>query len=637
MASWDVSAVGRWLETAGFEDLVSRFENEQIDGEVLHRLTLEELQLLKIPLGRGKKLLDAVTELKAHQRMSQPRSTWSAGDAKRLPPLISPSSDMASACLCQVILLMGPPGTGKSTLGNRLAEKMGGEHFDLGEHLRSEGKSGQPQTMLLNFLGAAVEKGKKRAALGLGPHMAFINGFPRMMDGFEFWEELEKVVKPSLVLVLEAPDDVLKARVIDRARPDDQKSFEERLTFYRRQTDPVITAFHDTGRTRFIDATGSIEFVEASAIFHLQTAVLFACGQPEIYGKVCDEVVDLGLPYQVTCLDVAEVLGDSQVVVDKILSVVRERPGSVILLKGFPRTQEDLKAWRLVEVLMVLDFDSKMDFSGYFTRGFKDAGPATRNTVSQLIRSCQPLHVAVPFAATGLLRNWMDAARYIQWWDPSKFESFQPQYAGYLKDQVAKHKGMPSLYVRPSDSPPLDAWLFWLTHLLHAGSYETYCDKVLHRMVGPLPPPVSSGLTKTLERKKFAAVTGKMLLDSDALASAPLAFVDGLASLHNAGLFPMSDPRALCFGSSEPGSIANELMLLLALYYRRFLIVMGEAGEHSKAGSTAGQCFCSMIHVACTFLNSFVAAIDRSVAIPKGSLLLCVFIWLANETALHLQ
>lgn len=75
MASWDVSAVGRWLETAGFEDLVSRFENEQIDGEVLHRLTLEELQLLKIPLGRGKKLLDAVTELKAHQRMSQPRST----------------------------------------------------------------------------------------------------------------------------------------------------------------------------------------------------------------------------------------------------------------------------------------------------------------------------------------------------------------------------------------------------------------------------------------------------------------------------------------------------------------------------------------------------------------------------------
>ena len=583
MASWDVSAVGRWLEAAGFADLVSQFEKERIDGEVLHGLTFEDLQRLKIPLGQAKKLLSAVSELKANQRKSQPRSTWSAGDAKRLPPLLGMPTDPADCC--QIILLMGPPGSGKSTLGDRLAAKLGGEHFDLGEQIRSEKKeTAQPETLLLNFLWAAMEKGQKKAELGLDPHVALVNGYPRMMDGFAFWEELDKIAKPSLVLVLEAPDDVLQARVIDRARPDDRKRFEERLTFYRRQTDPVITAFHDTGRTRFIDATGTTDFVEASALFHLQTAVVFACGKPEMYRKVCDEVVNLGLPQKVSCLDVGDMVGDSQVVVEKILVAVRQRPGSVILLKGFPRTQEDLKAWRLAEVLLVLDFESGLDLSGHFTRQFKDAGTATQNSVCQLIQSCQPLHVAAPFAATALLRNWMDAARYTQWWDPKKFESFFSEYSSYLKTQVGKHKDAPSLYVRPSDSPPLEVWLSWLTHLLHASSYSNFCDKVLHRTLGPLPPPVSSGLTKSLERKKFTGVSAPKLLDSDALASVPLAFVDGLASIHDSGLFPLSDPRALCFGASQFGSVANELMMLLAAYYRRFLIVMGEAGEHSKAG-----------------------------------------------------
>ena len=169
---WDVTAVSRWLEQAGFEDLAQLFAKEKIDGGVLHGLTLSDLQQLKVPLGQAKKLLEAIAELKAHQRMGQPRSTWSAGDAKRLPPLLSVPTDVEPSSNCQIILLMGPSGSGKSTLGDRLAEILGGEHFDLGVHIRSESKT-SVQSALLNFLFEAMDKGKKK--MGSGPHVAFVN------------------------------------------------------------------------------------------------------------------------------------------------------------------------------------------------------------------------------------------------------------------------------------------------------------------------------------------------------------------------------------------------------------------------------------------------------------------------------
>ena len=603
--TWDVSAVSRWLEQAGFEDLAQQFVNEKIDGGVLHGLTLSDLQQLKVPLGQAKKLLEAISELKAHQRMGQPRSTWSAGDIQRLPPLLSVTTDVEPTSNCQVILLMGPPASGKSTLGDRLAELLGGEHFDLGVHLRSGSKL-SVQSALLNFLFEAMDKGKKKT--GSGPHFAFVNGYPRQIDGFNFWEELDKVVKPSLVLVLEAPDDVLEVRLTERRRADEQP-FEERMAYYRKETDPVITAYHDTGRTRYVDSAHAMDFVVASALFHLQAAVVFACGKPEKYGKVCNTVIETGLPYQVSCLNVDEMSSSesSESVVKTILHAVKAKPGQVVLLKGFPRNAEDLEVWeasRSVEALLVLDFDSNMDFSGYFSRQFKDEGPETVNDVSRLIQSCQPLHVAVPFVATALLRNWMDASRYATWWDTSHFEQYRSIYEAYMKGQVFRMKRAPSLYVRPTDSPPLEAWLMWLTHLLHATSYSNFCDNYLQRTIGPLPPPISAGLTKSLKRRTYPRVSPSSLaLEPDALASAPLAFVDGLASLHKANLHPLSDPRALCLGASMNGGVANRLMKLLGLFYRRFLIIMGEAGEDSKAWDVVCVYVCVYVCVLLCFVG----------------------------------
>lgn len=577
MSDWDVAAVGRWLETSGFADFAPRFIAEEIDGQALLSLTAEDMKLLKMPLGSAKKILENISELKSRQRLSQPRATWSAGDALRLPTLTS-TSDASTKSQCEVILLMGPPASGKSTLGHKMAATLGAEHFDLGEELRGSTDK-QPETLLLNFLMAQMVKGKKKAEQGLGNHMVLINGYPRMTDGFAFWEELDQVVKASLVLVLEAPDDVLRARSKERRRESDGK-FEERLKFYRQRTEPVITAFHDTGRTRFLDATPSMAFVEAAALYHLQASVVFACGNSQ---QICEEVVQLGLPYMVSHLDVNGKTGDSHKLVAEILSTVLTKPGQVVLLTGFPRNEADLQAWKLVDVLLVLDFESKIDFSGYLTRHFSATDREARNTVCKLLRSCQPIHVAAPFVAAALVRNWIDAARYCAWWDQNQFESFQGMYQGYLKAQIEKYSV--SMFMRPLHSPPLEVWMVWLCHMLHGEKYAIHCHEALRRNVSPLPAPLSSSLIRHfyLERGKFTNYTTKLDLDSDALVSAPMAFVDGLASLQDAGLAPLSDPRALFFGVSH-GSVANDLMKLLGLYYQRFLIVMGEAGEDSKAG-----------------------------------------------------
>ena len=403
---------------------------------------------------------------------------------------------------------MGPPGSGKSTLGDRLAARIGAEHVDLGVELRSEAKSssksGSAESMVINLLMTAMEKGREKVAAGKGAHVVLVNGYPRMMDGFAFWGGLGYMPQPSLVLVLEAPDDVLRARVQERDRPDD-KRFNERLAFFRKETQPVCFAYHDLGITRYLDATGGMDFVEASALSHLQPSVVFACGRAELYRTACRELQSLS-PKQFTLVSVDAIPGTAEMLVHQLQVRTRSLPGQLILLEGFPRCAEDLKAWQQSgdDAILTLDFQSEMSFSGCFSRRFENAEEESIQAASKLIRSCQPLYMAVPHAATALLKNWMDAARYTQWWDVSHFQSFQSVYMGYMRDQVSTLRAEQGFYGRPTDSPPLQAWLVWMTHMLYASKFSEFCQKTLKRTIGPLPPPLSSGLTRA-KRKEYTS------------------------------------------------------------------------------------------------------------------------------------
>ncbi|CAE7468798.1 unnamed protein product [Symbiodinium natans] len=384
--------------------------------------------------------------------------------------------------------------------------------------------------------------------------------------------------------------------------PKGYKTFDDRLAYFRTETAKVVNNFHDTGLTRYVDSTGSPALMEGAASQHLRPSLVFACGRPElIEATACAVAKEL----PANCLqrlrfaDPGVASATSEQAALSLQQQLRARGylGQLVLVEGFPRTRGDLQAWRQLEhqPLLTLDFDSGLNLSGSFARSFADASSTTVEEVTKLLRSCQPLHAAVPQAASLLLKHWLGAARYTKWWDPETFQSAKSTYLAYMKSQVSAHSSDPRYYVRPSSSPPLKAWLCWLAHLLYAEPYQNFCTNVVKRSIGPLAPPSSAGYTKAA-RAPFSeqqvqaqrAHVNRVDVPSDALAGVPLAFVDGLAALEAAGLAPLSDPRALIFGMEQDNANpAARIMDLLGLYYRRFLIVMGEAGPSSQAGPSA--------------------------------------------------
>ena len=514
------------------------------------------------------------------------------------PPHLGASTSPGGAYEpCKVVLLMGPPASGKSTLGENLSKHFKGKHIDLGVTLR-EFSSRPPEAILVEALRQEMEEAVRTVA-AKPAHFVFVNGFPRMMDGFRFWQSHSDVVKPSLVLVLEAPDDLLKGRAEQRGREGDEK-FEERLGFYRTSTEPVIAAFRKAGITRQIDATGSPQLVSGSAGFHMQPSLVFACGDPKLYGAVCRQAVArLGTRLRHINVDrIREAVGSKFVAAEIFKEVAMYGPwGSPILLEGFPRDLEELKTLS-EDGLVTLDFNSGIVFSGNFVRSFQDAELGSVDAVVKLLQCCQPLQVSPIFSAIGLLKSWMDAARHMPWWDFSFFLSeAQPSYLAYMRQEsaiAARHPAGDAGYMRPSVSPPTDAWLCWFTHQLHTDDYAGFCQRLagVGLGVGPLPP-AASATWKAREEKATAVekpreADSQISMEADALVNVPTAFVLAFAAFEEAGLSPLSDPRAVVCLMDKPAAKEPDLMSrfvkLLHVFYRRFLIIMGEAGPKSLTG-----------------------------------------------------
>eukprot|EP00439_Symbiodinium_sp_Y106_P013683 s5416_g1.t5 len=584
LSSWSLETVVSWLQKSGHDSLVPVFEKERIDGQALQSLTLDLLKKLEVSQDQAKALLASIADAALHSADVQKEVR------KRE---MSDRDQMAGG---KVVLLMGPPASGKSTLGENLAKHFKGKHIDLGVTLR-EISSRPPEDILVEALREEMEEAV-RTVTAKPAHLVFVNGFPRMMDGFRFWQNHTDLVKPSLVLVVEAPDDVLKRRAEQRGREGDEK-FDERLGFYRASTEPVIFAFRKAGITRQIDATGSPELLLGSARFHMQPSFVFACGDPKLYGAVCREAVArLGTRLKHINVDrIREAVGSKFLAPEILKEVAMYGPwGSPFLLEGFPRDVEELKTLP-EDGLVTLDFNSGLVFSQCFVRSFQDAEAGSVDAVAKLLQCCQPLQVSPIFSAIGLLKSWMDTARHMPWWDFSFFLSeAQPSYLTYMRQEsalAARHAAEDLGYMRPSMSPPMDAWLCWFTHQLHTDDYAGFCKRLpgVGLGVGPLPPATWKARDEAkaaVEKKPTAVADSQISMEADALVNVPTAFVLAFAAFEEAGLSPLTDPRAIVFKVNNPAAKQPDLMSrflkLIYLYYRRFLIIMGEAGPESLAG-----------------------------------------------------
>lgn len=196
------------------------------------------------------------------------------------------SSDPAPEVPGVRILLMGPPGAGKGTQGPKLAERFGITHISTGDLLRAEvegeteiglrvrdvmdrGEMVSDDLMLDMVMPTLLE------AAEAGGYI--LDGFPRSRSQAEPARARteQEGVPVNLAVLLDADDDVLISRLLERAREQDRADdtpdvIRERLRVYHESIHPLVDFYRERGLLVSIDAAGTTDEVWAQLVKALE-------------------------------------------------------------------------------------------------------------------------------------------------------------------------------------------------------------------------------------------------------------------------------------------------------------------------------------------------------------------------------
>ncbi len=192
------------------------------------------------------------------------------------------------------VVMMGPPGSGKGTMSERVAVRCGMAHISTGDMLREQIKKG---TELGNLAKGYIDKGalvpddviigmvKARMEEDDAKKGVLLDGFPRTLAQAK---ELDAIVTIDKCINLEVGVDVIIERVECRRvcnvcgavhstktcsgntcekcdgqlvqRPDDtEATVRERFRVYEEQTAPLIGYYREKGIVESVDGTLPIE------------------------------------------------------------------------------------------------------------------------------------------------------------------------------------------------------------------------------------------------------------------------------------------------------------------------------------------------------------------------------------------
>lgn len=173
------------------------------------------------------------------------------------------------------LLLVGPPGAGKGTQANRLAERLGVPQVSTGEMLRAAVAS---DTELGRAAGRYMEAGelvpddvvtRVAEARLRQPDAAggfILDGFPRTLAQAEALDAIlaQQGAKLELCLTLEVEDTLLVDRLRKRARiegrhDDQEETIRNRMRVYREQTRPLLEYYRGHGILARVNGVGTIE------------------------------------------------------------------------------------------------------------------------------------------------------------------------------------------------------------------------------------------------------------------------------------------------------------------------------------------------------------------------------------------
>jgi adenylate kinase len=179
------------------------------------------------------------------------------------------------------LIFLGPPGAGKGTQAEKLAELFNIPHISTGEILRKEVANGTPLGIQAN---SYQEKGElvpnqlildmvsQRLSESDAQSGWILDGFPRNVTQAKFLDDLLETLqqKYDRVINLEVPDEIIVERLLKRGRPDDtEQVIRRRLEVYREQTAPLIDFYQK--RQQLLSVNGNQSAAEVTA--DLQNAI----------------------------------------------------------------------------------------------------------------------------------------------------------------------------------------------------------------------------------------------------------------------------------------------------------------------------------------------------------------------------
>jgi len=175
------------------------------------------------------------------------------------------------------LILFGPPGAGKGTQANKIANSYVAAHISTGDMLRAAVKNGTelgvlaksymdkgelvPDNVIIGIIKDRIKEGDAETGF-------MLDGFPRTIAQAEALSEMLEAENESIdiVISLEVNDEEITDRILQRAKiegrlDDTEDVVRNRLSVYRNQTEPLKDYYRSEGVLAEVDGMGTIDEV----------------------------------------------------------------------------------------------------------------------------------------------------------------------------------------------------------------------------------------------------------------------------------------------------------------------------------------------------------------------------------------